>query len=216
MLDTHKRITAVTVNYRTPDLLRDCITSFANSYPNVTHIIVDNGECEESVEIAKELEVELIENETNIGHGLALHQGLLLANTSHIFTLDSDTTVKAGEFLELMLAEFDANKNLFALGWLRFTNAAGVAGLSLAGFPYIHPYASLLDAEKYKTLAPFIGQGAPAINTMRDAVAKGYDLIDFPVKKYIDHKGAGTRGCFGGVFKVSPGAEMREWKKYKI
>ena len=216
MLDTYKRITAVTVNYRTPDLLRDCITSFANSYPNVTHIVIDNGECEESVEVVNELGAVLVQSHTNIGHGPALDLGIRLVSTTHVLTLDSDTKLKAGGFLELMLAEFDANPNLFALGWLRFTNAAGVAGLSKAGFPYIHPYASLLNVEKYVTLAPFIGQGAPAVNTMQDAVTKGYDLMDFPVQRYIDHKESGTRGHFGGVFKIAPGSKMMEWKKYKI
>lgn len=117
-------ITALTVNFKTPDLIHDCLTSFRQYYPNIPYIVVDNGGCEQSIEILHKLQsndsnLTIIENDKNIGHGLALNLGLLRITTRFVFLLDSDTKVERGGFLEKMLELFDDDNMLFAAGWLR-------------------------------------------------------------------------------------------------
>jgi glycosyltransferase involved in cell wall biosynthesis len=204
-------VTVITVNFKTPKLIEECISSFKLIYPDLRYIVIDNGGCDESLEILEAIEsIELIENFENIGHGPALHQGILLSTTKYVFTLDSDTEVFWGGFIELMLEMFESDPALFATGWLRHVNASGVAGKS--GYPYIHPCASLVDREKYLAVPPYTHAGAPAVQTMIEAIMEGYHLRDFPVFEYIDHKVAGTRGMFGGRWHVCTDAEPGEYE----
>jgi glycosyltransferase involved in cell wall biosynthesis len=218
------KITVISVNFKTPSLIRECVSSFRKHYPTLSYILVDNGGCADSLKImrkfAKAPTISLIENGRNIGHGPALHQGILASKTPYVFLLDSDTRTDTPGFLELMLARFRKDKKLFALGWLRYTNVSGVAGPKQhlkRGMRYIHPYACLLDINKYTVLKqPFIHSGAPATKLMRKATKVGYRLQDFPVKKYIWHKVAGTRGYFGGLCKVPTGMKRTRWRKHRI
>lgn len=216
-------VTAITVNFRTPELIRDCVTTFGKFYPQIPHILIDNGGCQESLRVMRELarkpNIVLIENQQNKGHGPGLHQGILFAATKYVFTLDSDTRVERGEFLELMLGEFRHDPSLFALGWLRYTNASGVASPRQElkrGMEYVHPYACLLDRGKYLKLHPFIHSGAPATRLMSSAKRSGYRLASFPIERYIWHKVAGTRGCFAGECRVPTNARKLPWRKHRI
>ena len=217
------QITAISVNFRTPRLIQDCVGSFSRHYPHVHHILIDNGGCPQSIGImrglAKRAEVTLVENDTNRGHGPALHQGVSLVKTRYVFLLDSDTRTEKGGFLEEMLSRFEADARLFALGWLRYTNENGVASPKQhlkRGMEYVHPYACLLDVVKYKKLHPFIHSGAPATKLMHSAKKAKYRLARFPIERYIWHKVAGTRGCFGGECRVPTNMRMMKWRKHRI
>ncbi len=218
------KVTVVSVNFKTPKLIRDCITSFRGRYPKAPYILIDNGGCVASLQVARELgktvDVTVVENRVNIGHGPALHQGIALVKTPYVFTLDSDTVTRASGFLEVMLGMFSGNPNLFALGWLRYTNENGVASPHQElkrGIKYIHPHACMLDRNKYLGLnQPFVHTGAPATRLMWVAVKAGYELGSFPVEKYIWHKEAGTRGCFAGEWRVKTEARKAKWRKHRI
>lgn len=218
-------ITAITVNFKTPDLVYDCLNSFRCYYLDMRHIVVDNGGCAASLDRLRKLTdkgfVELIKNERNAGHGPALNQGLALVETAYAFLLDSDTRTEQGGFLEKMLALFAADPLLFAVGWLRKVGKTGVAYRHQDTAPdsalsYIHPYACLLDVEKFRELRPFKQAGAPALETMYDARARGYHVAGFPVSDYIWHKVAGTRGLFGGRCRVRTDEKPGKWKKRRI
>jgi hypothetical protein len=142
-----------------------------------------------------------------------------LAETPYAFTLDSDTRTLKGEFLELMLAEFEKDETLFAIGWMRYVGNSGVPTPhqeNKHGYPYVHPYASLLDIAKYHTLRPFNTSGAPANFTMRDAIQKDYTLASFPIKKYVEHKIAGTRGRFEGRYNPPTDLPPKKWRPHRI
>lgn len=211
-------VTVLTVNFKTPELIYTAVCSFREHYPSVPYIVIDNGGCQRSVNLLRRLPVALIENEQNIGHGLALNLGIELVDTPYVFLLDSDTKTEKSWFLELMLKEFEKDSNLFAIGWLRKVNNSGVAyrGSTNKGIEYIHPYACLMDVGKFQQLKPFTQQGAPAINTMRDAKKKGYTVKDFPIAKYIFHKVAGTRGMFGGDIRPDTRATPGEYSRRAI
>lgn len=217
-------VTAITVNFKTPDLLRDCVTTFGNHYPGVRHLIIDNGGgCAESLQVIDDLignyNVFSSLNSHNVGHGPALNQALALVGTPYAFILDSDTRVERSGFLEKMTSRFDEDWTLFATGWLRWVNPSGVAFPdqdARPGMAYIHPFACMIDTAKFSGLAPFHHCGASAINLMRDALAKGYTLSDFPIHDYIWHKVAGTRGHYGGRWQVGDDEEPGEWNRHGI
>lgn len=213
-------VTVVTANFKTPELIGKCTSSFQSFYSGLRYIVVDNGGCPESLKVLRAIGcIELIENEENIGHGPTLHQGISLSTTKYVFTLDSDTTTHKGGFLEEMLSRFEIDSKLFALGWLRYTNESGVASPHQElkrGMQYVHPYACLLDREKYHTLHSFIHSGAPATHLMCSAVEAGYHLESFPIDEYIDHKIAGTRGKFAGQCKVPTDRKPGKWRMHRI
>jgi len=220
------KVTVVSVNFKTPGLIRDCVTSLREFYPRVPLVMINNGGCAESSRVMRELKFEslvyttLLQNKTNTGHGPSLTRGIEWAFTPYVFTLDSDTVISTSGFLERMIEVFENDKDLFALGWLRYTNANGVASPKQnlkRGMPYVHPYACMIDRAKYlKLKQPFIHSGAPATRLMQAAKKAGYVLGNFPIEKYIWHKEAGTRGCFAGEWNVDTGAQRAKWRKHRI
>lgn len=224
-MDVNDRVTVVTVNFKTPKLLRVAVTSLLSHYPNIPYVIVDNGGCKDSLRMAREFakrdNITAIENPKNKYHGPGMNQGIRASSTPYVFTLDSDTRVDKGGFLELMLSEFEQDERLFALGWLRYVGPQGVASPKQRlkrGKPYVHPYACLLDRGKFLSLkARFLPAGAPSVAVMHEAVNhKGYHLKSFPIDQYIWHMVSGTRGRFGGEFLPRTDQAMTRWRKHRI
>lgn len=224
MTPVHRSVTVITVNFKTPDLLRLAVTSFKRHYPRVSMVLIDNGGCGQSLAAQAELSlafknIRTLHNSRNIGHGPAMCQGFKLCRTDYVFTLDSDTETVKGGFLERMLECFARNENLLAVGWLRWVNKNGVAAKRKGGQhvnPYVHPYAALMNLEKYRTLTPFKHRGAPSVGTMLSAVRRGYDLESFPIEEYVKHKIAGTRGRFGGNWSPKTRQRMEPYKRKRI
>jgi glycosyltransferase involved in cell wall biosynthesis len=213
------QVTAVVVNYRTLDLTRRCAESFRVHYPDVPLLLIDNGSGDESTDYIRAAGDELRNvraqlNQHNRYHGPALDQGMRLAETAYVFTLDSDCEVLRGGFLEQML-ELLAQPGIYAAGELRyknrygFTHAYGYQGRTpkRRWIPYAHPYAMLLDREKYLSLRPFVHHGAPSIRNMQDAKRSGLAVVDFPIREYVAHHMQGTSGSHGYGFRA--GARQR-------
>src|SRR5215210_2081905 len=92
------RISAVVVNYRTLELTRACVESLLAHYPDLTVILIDNGSGDESSRYVCRLgetmsNVRAVLNPRNLYHGPALDQGVRLARTKYVFTLDSDCEI---------------------------------------------------------------------------------------------------------------------------
>jgi len=214
-------VTVVSVNFQTLALIQDCIRSLRRFYPGVSLLIVDNGSHDSSTRyicnLARRSKVtRALLNEDNVGHGPALHQAILAAQTRYVFTLDSDCQVIAGGFLEQML-EFFQDDQVYAVGAIRYwvsTRPASGAVLrahqpsvqraeafSHEGSRYVpgaHPARMLLDREKYLELPPFRHHGTPAFWNMREASRRGLRLARFPIARYVRHLRAGTRRKFEG------------------
>jgi glycosyltransferase involved in cell wall biosynthesis len=207
-----RSITALVVNYRTAELTRRCVDSLLAQYPTVQLLVIDNNSADESTAYVSGLATEhenvrVQLNDRNIYHGPALDQGLRLAQTPFVFTLDSDCEVFGSGFLEQMLSRFD-DPLLYAVGELRYKNRFGYTYANWdvdgrdrpAWIPYIHPYAMLLDRRKYLTLPPFIHHGAPCIKNMRAARRAGYVVRHFPVYEVVRHEHGGTSRAHGYGF----------------
>lgn len=214
-----ERITAVVVNYKTLALTRACVESFVARYPDVALILIDNGSGDESTDYVRKIgqaqpNARAVINAQNLYHGPALDQGVRLAETAYVFTLDSDCEVRRPGFLELMLESFD-DRATYAVGELRYKNRFGftygydeAAHPERAGrIPYIHPYAMLLDRGKYVDLHPFIHHGAPCIRNMEDAQRAGYTVASFPIGDFVFHRMQGTSASHGYGFWT--GAKQR-------
>jgi glycosyltransferase involved in cell wall biosynthesis len=196
-------VTVLTVNYRTADLTKRCVTSFRAQYPQVRFILIDNGSGDDSTSYIRYAAIQYpnisaILNQDNRFHGPALDQGIRASNTRFVFTLDSDCEVKRGGFLEAMVRLFE-DASLYAAGMLLLVDQFGFS-LPLTrekGISYIHPSSMLLDRDKYSRLVPFMHHGAPCLSNMRQAIAVGFTVRDFPVTEYISHEWRGTAGKYG-------------------
>ena len=193
-MDASKLVTVVIANYKTPQLVRGCFTSLRKVYPTVPVVLVDNGSKDASTEYikaraSKDVNVLAILNPSNLGHGPALHLGVLASHTPYVFTLDSDCAVLRRKFLEGMLEVALSSPETYAIGWLRFAGKA---------IEQVHPWGMLIDASMYLTLAPFIHGPRPAAPNMFSARAQGLKLVDFPISTFIKHKAQGTRRLFPG------------------
>jgi glycosyltransferase involved in cell wall biosynthesis len=196
-------VTAVTVNYRTADLTKRCVSSFLMQYPQVKSILIDNGSQDDSTAYIREVaalhpNVSAIFNQANLFHGPALDQGIRASETRFVFTLDSDCEIKSGGFLELMMGLFQ-DPSLYAAGRLLLVDRFGfrLPPASKGGIQYVHPSAMLLERGKYAGLPPFEHHGAPCLQNMREAIKTGFTVSDFPVMDYISHDWRGTAGRYG-------------------
>lgn len=192
-------ITAIVVNYKTVNLVKKAVKSFRRYYPTIPLILIDNNSQDGSTDWAgrqRGKHTQVLINNHNIGHGPALHQGIMQAKTRYVFTFDSDVVFNRGGFLEKM-----QEQKIYAIGWLRFVNHNGVSSKSKNAVwlcPYIHPYAALYDRKIYLTLAPFNHKGAPCVANMHDAKKKEIQVASFPIENYVTHLVAGTRRMYKG------------------
>lgn len=193
-------ITTVIINFQTPDLLATAVSSFKKEYPYMDLLILDNGSEDNSLEVIKDLEkqfsgISVIELEQNIYHGPAMD--LICKKyikSEFVFFLDSDTETKKGGFLEKMNSMFNTEK-VYGVGEFNVVNKRGFksnSGLTILQTPYM-----LLRTEIYNHLAPFIHHGQPTLFNFKSAQEEGYELKEFRISEYIDHKWRGTADKFG-------------------
>ena len=202
------------MNYKTLDLTKVAVDSFTQHYPEIPLILIDNCSQDGSTNYLKgyyeeHADATLVINNTNVGHGPALHQGILLSTAEFVFILDSDCLVLFRGFIELMLNAFISDPFLYAIGRLIYTNYNGVPypnqhsdPVIKLGTPYIHPFAMMLRRDRYLRLPPFLHSGAPAISNMRQAFVERVHIKHFPIYEYVRHYGAGTRKMFGGSWRA--------------
>ncbi|HEX8965795.1 MAG TPA: glycosyltransferase family 2 protein [Patescibacteria group bacterium] len=107
-------LSIVTLNYKTPDLTIECISSVFDQFKNelkagvIEHIIVDNNSADDSVKKIKNYIVKnkipgviLIENKENVGFGNGCNLGTQKAKGKYVLFLNSDTKVEDRGFIEM-------------------------------------------------------------------------------------------------------------------
>ena len=215
----YPKVTVVLVNYCTKELTNEARRTMQLFYPKIPIILIDNGSNDESTLYVKTVgglhsNITAVLNEKNIGHGLALNQGVALAKTRYVLFFDSDSSLKCGGLLEAMLAEFEKSpEKLYAIGWLRKVDRfSGVPMNGKGGMDYIHPHAAMIDREKFLELELMESSGAPCTANMRSALAKGFELRDFPIRNYVNHLEAGTRRMFHGHWKPGVTVKAKTWR----
>ncbi len=203
-MDISNIVTAVIINYQTPDLTQNAVTSFRKFYPNVQLILIDNGSHDESVKIltdiqnSRPLTTKLILNKRNLHHGPAMHQAINLCNSNLVLFLDSDCEVLRGGFIEAMVDLIEQDKQNYAVGKTEILNKRGfLVKPNQTGIRYIRPICMLISKSHYFELPPFQLHGAPCLANMKEAANRNFGLVEFDIHQFIFHKGRGTASKFG-------------------
>ncbi len=197
-------VTAVVINFRTPDFTRRAVESFRTFYPSLPLLLIDNGSGDGSRRTLEQLRAlvpgntGLILNESNRHHGPAMDQALQSAETPFVLFIDSDCEVLQGGFVEAMVARAGEDPRTYIVGKKIFMNDRGFDVPEHPGaHAYIRPICMLVRRERYLHLPPFERHGAPCLANMRAAQASGLGLIHFPVEEYVRHEGRGTASRHG-------------------
>jgi glycosyltransferase involved in cell wall biosynthesis len=202
-MTTHP-VTAVIINFQTPDLTRLAVQSLRRFYPALPLLLIDNGSSDGSPDILREIivatggPVELLLNRSNRHHGPAMDQALHYLSTDFVLFMDSDCEMVAEGVIERMTEALRADPNNYAAGKRIFMNRRGFDVQEHPGaFPVLRPMCLEVRRETYLALPPFERHGAPCLKNMRGAVERGYGLVHVPVEEYVRHKGRGTASRFG-------------------
>ena len=195
-------VTAVIINFQTPDLTHRALTSFRRFYPSTPLLIIDNGSADQSPDLLPRLDplgpTELLLNAANLHHGPAMDQALRRITTEFVLFLDSDCEVIGGGFVERMSAALLHDARNYAAGKRIVMNARGFdVGTSAGAHPYIRPICMMVRRELYLQLPPFEKHGAPCLANMIAATDRGLQLVHIPIEEYVRHDGRGTAARFG-------------------
>jgi GT2 family glycosyltransferase len=198
-------VTAVIVNYQTPDLVERAVTSLRKHYPLLPLLLIDNGSRDASRESLARLresaphQTDLLLNDRNLHHGPAMDQALRTLQAESVFFLDSDCEILRAGFLELMQDALAQDPGNYIVGKRVWMNKRGfdVSPDHGDAVPYIRPVGMLIRRRTYLTLPPFRRHGTPCLENMREAAHRGHQLVDFPVEEYVRHDGRGTAGRYG-------------------
>jgi hypothetical protein len=199
--DFRTLVTGVVVNYRTPDLLDQAVRSFHRAYPEIQLLIVDNGSQEASLATIDTLEKEHPETirslrfSENLYHGPAMDHALQMLESPYVYLFDSDTITRRSGFLEPMVERLSARKEAYGAGRVLTVDSRGFS--SENGIPILWAPYMCVDREIYSDLPPFEHHGVPVLRNMEAAEKRGYRLVDFPVREYVEHLGRGTASKYG-------------------
>ncbi len=184
-------IPVLTVNYNTPDLILNLVSSFRKFYNN-PFLIVDGSDADKYNELKELLkdfeEIEIHHFDFNIHHGPGLEYGFKYLKDKQILVLDSDVTILKKGFLE------DLKKNLpkeaYGIGDCQFVDEKGwnvgsrkgahglrESEMTEGGYRYLHPAIMLVNREIVMQYAMPEKHGAPMLSSMKDIHDKGMSRL---------------------------------------
>ncbi len=111
-------VSIVIVNFNGRELLKRCLTSLLDTnYPNIEIIVVDNASTDGSIESMKKAfgsfpYVKIVENRENLGHAEGCNVGALAAKGRYLVFLDSDTELKAENWLWELVKVMESDKSI--------------------------------------------------------------------------------------------------------
>jgi hypothetical protein len=169
-------VTVLICQNQTPDLIRLCLESLLTFYPTIKILIVTSDVEDEAYRYIKykEARSENIKVWIRVGdnsHGGGMHDAIIShINTRYFLTLDSDTIIKRGGWIEEIIREFIVGTfhkveipsphyepgNILAIGTLhlvtRLNDAVGNPKDDADAMKYAHPSCSMWDRELYLKL----------------------------------------------------------------
>ncbi len=205
-------ITALTVNYNTPDLIDRSYRSIRRHHRDMSVIIID-GSDDRTSEMYNDHNTKVVFAGHNIGHGRGLHMGLTLCWTPLALIFDSDIEMLKSPVEDMIdCMEHDT----YGVGWVYYIGEDGVdygtpGKKHKKKIPYLHPYFALINVRQYFMYKPFVHHGAPCYQAMIDIYKKNasHKLINHPLitghtsgeginwkgrhNEYIRHDFGGTR-----------------------
>jgi len=187
------KVTAIIVNYNTPELLTDCVNSIRRFYPIMDIIIVDGSETDKTHLSLRDKCTFSMGLKFNSGHGPGMNMGIRACETEYVLLVDSDVTIDKPGVIEAML---EMPPYAYGCGQVVNVNEHG-SNVEHESIRYLHPHFALINRRAWEIHPPFINHGAPLLKTMK---ARPH-IRNFPVADYITHKGRGTRALNPEGFK---------------
>jgi GT2 family glycosyltransferase len=139
-----KQVTILVPNYKTPEITTICLRLLRKyTNPDLAEVIViDNDSQDASLDYLRQLkwvrliERDCIENESGVqAHSRALDLALEEVTTPYVLSIHTDTFVKRHDWLEVLLAQFDAPDVAGVGSWkLESKNAIRRAGIKFEQF----------------------------------------------------------------------------------
>ncbi|MBU1075142.1 glycosyltransferase family 2 protein, partial [Patescibacteria group bacterium] len=130
-------LSIIIVSYNTKQLLKECLNSINDQNHNkeVEIIVVDNASSDETVKMVKEYfpEIKLIENDKNMGFGVANNQGAAIARGEYLLLINSDTALEKNA-LNKMIAAAEKYEDAGAIGF-KIMNSDRSLQSSCGNFP---------------------------------------------------------------------------------
>lgn len=188
-------ITAVTVVYNTPSLIKIAVKSIRKYYPTMPIVIIDGSpvgsECFLTTLAMMDKHTHVEHTHQNVGHGPGMCRAINMSKTPYILLFDSDIEMK-GRCLEQMMLKLTESQNVYGVGKVVKVDRYGINCSS--GIPYLHPHFALISKRNYNKFFPFVHSGAPCIKAMiKLSQQRQIFVYDFPVENYVLHKERGTR-----------------------
>lgn len=198
-------MTALTVNYNTPELLRNLLTSFRRFY-DIFYLVIDGSEqkyYEKIKGFENEFNISIIHFETNIHHGGGLAYGLKIITTRQVLFLDSDITILKGGFIEDLQSKLRPES--YGIGDISEVNEYGINVPN--GIKYLHPSFALVNREIALSYPLPSRHGAPMLSAMKATPQIQHEQwiaedlrnsIEKKTCKYFIHEWRGTVNRTGG------------------
>ena len=201
-----RQITALTVNYNTPDFLERLLKSFRQFY-SIPFLVVDGSLPEyynKIITFPDKYKCEIHHFDYNIHHGPGMAYGIYTIKTPKILLLDSDLIVINNGFVEDLLSKLKPPS--YGIGDVQTVNEVGVN--TFRGIKYLHPACTLINRDIVLEYPLPIRHGAPMIEAMKAIHDSGADILqhepwvmnDFRNKDkiFISHGWMGTVKRVGG------------------
>jgi len=198
-------ITALTVNYNTPELLKNLLSSFRQFY-DIPYLVVDGSDqkyYEQIKDFRTEFNISINHFDTNIHHGVGLAYGLKVIQTKQILFIDSDILILKGGFIEDLQSKL--RHESYGIGDISEVNEFGIN--IVKGIKYLHPSFALINREIALNYPLPSKLGAPMLNAMKANPLLQHekwvadDLLNSFKKKqcqYFVHEWGGTVRKTGG------------------
>lgn len=196
-------ITAIIVNYNTPEIITRAVESIKNHVPFIT--IVDGSdkanpaysECDllslnySSSFFSEPSIIKVIHTHVNIGHGPGLNIGIQKAKTPYIIVMDSDAVLREPSVISEMYNSIQGD-NVYGAGLVVNVTDAGTTDPK-GKYKYLHPYFAMFKKDTFNKYAPFINHGAPWLRTMKEINGK-MDVVNIDnIQKKVWHEHRRTR-----------------------
>lgn len=195
-------VSAVIVHFRTFELTQMAVWSLKSHYPDMDLVVVENNSSDGSLDKLLQLadtvdNVSILPMDKHVHHGPGMNAGILKCHNEWVLICDSDCIVYRPGVIETMFSKI--SDNTYMVGEMHKLDKNGFFADSRTDpvINYIHPHFALVRKNLYTKLPPFEKHGAPCLNNEIQARNMGFDLIDFPVVKYVYHIERGTVDKFG-------------------
>lgn len=211
-------VSVIIPNYNGRRWLEPCLNAlFAQSYPNLSVVLVDNGSRDDSVEFVTQRFplVHCLTHETNQGFAAAINTGIRATDTPLVATLNNDTVVESNWLIELVEPLLADEQSGIAASKLLFAEPAGCvnsAGISLdrVGIPWDRLGGQPDDISE-QTIASVFGACAGAA-LYRRAMLDEIGLFDEDYFAYMEDVDLAWRAQLAGWHAIYvPTARVMHW-----